>query len=159
MKHVTLHKQETDYSCGPASLKMVLGYFGVEKTEAELIELTGAKAGLGCEPPTIVEAAEKLGFGADYVEYSSLEEIKERMEKDEMVIVDWFSPEVCGHYSVVVELTDENITLANPTHGDHTMMTHEDFLNHWFELDQYPPKDPGKFFLREIVSIKKPQSE
>ena len=47
---------------------MVLGYFGVEKTEAELIELTGAKAGLGCEAPTTVAAAEKLGFEADYAE-------------------------------------------------------------------------------------------
>ena len=155
MKNVTLHKQETDYSCGPASLKMVLGYFGVEKSEAELVKLTGASAGLGCEPPTLVTAAERLGFVAEYKTHSSIEEIRERLERDEMIIVDWFSPEVCGHYSVVTEVTDENITLANPTHGDHTVMTHEDFLNHWFELDEYPPKDPCKFFLREIVSIKK----
>jgi ABC-type bacteriocin/lantibiotic exporter with double-glycine peptidase domain len=155
MKKVTLHKQETDFSCGPASLKMVLGHFGLEKEERELIELTGAQAGLGCHPTTIVNAAKKLGFDAEYVDHSSLDEIKERMDKGEMIIVDWFSPEVNGHYSVVVEVTDGNITLANPTHGDYTVMTHSDFLNHWFELDEYPPKDPCKFYLREIVSIKK----
>ena len=155
MKNVTLHKQETTYSCGPASLKMVLAYFGMEKNEGELIELTGAKKEIGCEPDGIVSAAEKLGFEAEYKEYSSLDEIGRLMTDDVMVIVNWFSPEVNGHYSVVVEITDENITLANPTHGAYTTMTHAGFLNHWFELDEYPPKDPCKFYLRGIVSIRK----
>jgi len=155
MIELKLHKQETDYSCGPASLKMVLEHFGVEKSEEELIKLTGAKAGLGCTPNDLVRAARELGFDAEYIPTSSLEEVEKLMNEGVMVIVDWFSPEVNGHYSVVVKLTDKEITLANPTHGNNTVMTRNEFLNRWFELDEYPPKDVCKFFLREVICIRK----
>lgn len=155
MKSIKLYKQSTDYSCGPASLKMVLGHFEIDKPEEELIYLTGAKAGVGCAPPDLVRAAEELGFKAEYIPTSSLEEVKKLMDAGSMVIVDWFSPEVNGHYSVVAKITGTEIVLANPTRGDYTTMTHSAFLNRWFEIDEYPPKDVSKFFLREAISISK----
>ena len=155
MKSIKLHKQSNDYSCGPASLRMVLSHFEVHKSEEELIDLTGAKAGVGCEPSDIVRAAEGLGFKAKYIPTSSLEEVKKMMDAGSMVIVDWFSPEVNGHYSVVAKITDTQIILANPTHGGYTTMTRNAFLNRWFEIDEYPPKDVSKFFLREAISIEK----
>lgn len=59
--------QETLYAgmCGPASLKMVLGYYGVEKSEAELAKLCGTDPDLGTDDIGIKRAAEGLGFNAE----------------------------------------------------------------------------------------------
>lgn len=47
--HIELFKQ-TEGFCGPASLKMVLAYYGTEKTEDELADLMGATREYGCDP-------------------------------------------------------------------------------------------------------------
>jgi len=70
---IELFKQSEGF-CGPASLKMVLSYYGTEKTEDELAALIGATREYGCDPIDIVTAAEKVGFSAQYKERSNIEE-------------------------------------------------------------------------------------
>ena len=48
--------------CGPASLKIVLDYYGVDKTEKELAKMAGWKECLGIDDKGIKKAAERLGF-------------------------------------------------------------------------------------------------
>ncbi len=57
--------QETLHAsmCGPASLKIVLNYYGVDKSEEELAMLTNATES-GTDDASIVHAAESLGFKA-----------------------------------------------------------------------------------------------
>ena len=73
-----LQKQETEYSCGPASLRMVLESHGLSKTEAELRELTNCSV-LGTEPPDIVLAARVLGFRETRECNLNLEELSEQL--------------------------------------------------------------------------------
>lgn len=153
MIKVNLYKQSTGYSCGPASLKMALSHFGITKSERALIKLTGAKAGLGCTPVDMVRAAKAVGLKARYIQTSSIEEMRQYLDDKHLLIVDWFSPSVSGHYSVVVDLDKTHITLADPEIGKLRKLTIKYFLNHWFELDSYPPKDVKKFFLRELIVI------
>lgn len=47
--------------CGPASLKIVLDYYGINKSEQELARLTGLVPGLGIDDKSIVKAVESLG--------------------------------------------------------------------------------------------------
>ena len=107
--------QETLYAgmCGPASLKMVLGYYGVEKTEAELAILCGTNSDFGTDDINIKKAAEELGFNADIHDNSTFDDIQKWLDKKVPVIVDWFTrgridydiaavPD--GHLSVVVGL-------------------------------------------------------
>jgi len=155
MIKLKLHKQATNYSCGPASLKMALSHFNISKSERSLIKLTGAKAGFGCNPEDIVRAAKIIGLEARYIKTSSIKEIRRLLDKEHSLIVDWFSPSVAGHYSVVVALDKKYITLADPEIGKLNRLTIADFVNHWFELDSYPPKDTKKFFLRELIVIEK----
>ena len=44
--------------CGPASLKMVLAYYGVERTEEELAKLCGTDLSLGTSDQDIKRVAE-----------------------------------------------------------------------------------------------------
>jgi len=154
MIKLKLFKQSRGY-CGPAALKMVLSHFEVDKTEDELADLIGVTRETGCEPGAIVKVAKKLGFDAYYKTNSSIEELKKYVEEDTLVIVDWFSPEQDGHYSLVVGFEGENIILADPHFGGYNKIDIKKFLNRWFELDDYPPKDQSKFCLREIIVIKK----
>lgn len=52
--------QETLYAgmCGPASLKIALDYYGVQKSEKELAKLCGVKKDLGTDDKNIKKAAE-----------------------------------------------------------------------------------------------------
>lgn len=156
MIKVKLHKQSTNYSCGPASLKMALSHFGITKSEKSLIKLAGAKKGYGCDPDDIVRAVKKIGLKAVYKKNSSINEIKRFLADDHSLIVDWFSPAVLGHYSVVVDVDKKSITLADPETGKLNKMKINTFLCRWFELDDYPPKDTKKFALRELIVINKP---
>lgn len=56
-----LYRQETEYSCAPACLRMVLASFGLLKTEQELCVLCDCTA-CGTDAFKLVEAARKLGF-------------------------------------------------------------------------------------------------
>ena len=56
-----LYLQETDYSCAPACLRMVLAAAGIEKTEEELRIVSNCDAE-GTWPSEIVKTARSLGF-------------------------------------------------------------------------------------------------
>ena len=59
--------QETLFKsmCGPASLKMVFDYYGIEKSEAEIAKLVGTTKDLGTDDQGIKKATESLGFKVD----------------------------------------------------------------------------------------------
>src|SRR5258708_2692779 len=105
--------QETqgESMCGPASLKIILDYYGVNKTEQELALLCGTTIELGTSDAGIKAAAESLGFKVEVKNNASLEDIQMWLDKKIPVIVDWFtrgrkdyedSDIAEGHYSVVV---------------------------------------------------------
>lgn len=130
--------------CGPASLKIVLGYYGVEKSETELAELCGHDRKLGTDAAGIRRAAESLGFEVEIKNGSSFEDMEAWLAKDVPVIVDWFTrgrqdyPEsevADGHYSVVAGLDEESIHLQDPEIGRMRRIKREDFLRVWFDFE------------------------
>lgn len=157
--------QETLHSgmCGPASLKIVLDYYGVVKTEQELAELASLNSELGINDKDIVRVAESLGFKAEIKNESSFEEIEGWLEKGVPVIVDWFTrgrqdysdSEVAdGHYSVVTGLDDEYIYLQDPEIGGERKIKREDFLKVWFDFAGETIK-PNELIIRQIIAIYK----
>ena len=62
--------QTTGY-CGPASLKMVLEFYGVKKSEKELAKLSGATHKAGVNPAGLLKAANKLGFKGFIKDYAT----------------------------------------------------------------------------------------
>jgi len=157
--------QETLHACmcGPASLKIVLDYYGVDKTEKELAELAGLNPELGINDKDIVRVAESLGFKAEIKNESSFEEIEKWLGKGMPVIVDWFTRgrqdygdlEVAdGHYSVVVGLDDEYIYLQDPEIGGERKIKRENFMRVWFDFSGEYIK-PDELIIRQIIAIYK----
>lgn len=124
--------------CGPASLKMVLDYFGVKKSEKELAKLSGATKEKGVEAENLLKAAQKLGLEGFIKDFSEIPDIKKYvLQKKIPLIVDWFSQDE-GHYSVIVGINNKDIYLQDPEWGKIRKLKINDFKRIWFDF-------PGKF--------------
>ena len=157
--------QETLYGgyCGPASLKMVFEYWGVEKSEAELAEACNRDPELGVSSERMAEVARKYGFEAEVKNNSDFSEIESWLKKKAPVIVDWFSPGrkdypdsemPDGHSSVVVGLDAEKIYLEDPEIGGLREIKREDFLRVWFDSPGASIAKPEDIILRQIIVIR-----
>ena len=154
--------QETLHAgmCGPASLKMIFDYYGVEKTEAELALLCGTTKELGTNDAGLKKAAESLGFTVEIKNNSSFEDIQTWLDKKVPVIVDWFTrggneSEIAdGHYSVVIGLDREYIYLQDPEIGGSRKIAREDFMKVWFDFSgEYIAAD--ELIIRQLIAIYK----
>ena len=149
--------------CGPASLKIVLDYYGIEKLEKELAKLCKIKKGLGWNDKDIKKVAEKLGFKVEIKNNSSFKDIEKWLKKGAPVIVDWFTrgrndyPEsetADGHYSVVCGLDDKFIYLQDPEIGKIRKIKRYDFMRVWFDFKGDYLK-LNELIVRQIITIYK----
>lgn len=150
MIKLKLFKQSKGY-CGPASLKMVLSAYGINKSENYLAKLTKSTRTGGCDEENIVKVAKEFGFKGYVKQNSSMKELEKLVKQNIPVIVDWFSPEEAGHYSVVVELDKKHIYLADPHFGEIKKHKIDWFEERWFDLP-FHPKGPIK---KEMIVIYK----
>lgn len=155
--------RETPSMCGPASLKMVLEYYGVEKSEQDLALLCDSSPELGTSAEKIKSAAESLGFKVEIKNNSTFEDIQQWLGKKVPLIVDWFtrggngytdSDIADGHYSVVVGLDKEYIYLQDPEIGRLRKMKKNDFMVVWFDFEGKNIK-PDELVIRQIIAIYK----
>jgi len=147
--------------CGPASLKIVLAYHGVEKTEQEVASLCGTKKSLGTDDKGLKKAAESLGFKVKIKNKSTFSDIERWLDRGVPVIVNWFtrgridyadSVVADGHYSVVAGLDDTYIYLQDPELGTIRKIDREDFMTVWFDFSgRYI--GPDELILRQTIAV------
>lgn len=147
--------------CGPASLKMIFDYYGIEKLEAEIAKLCGTTEKLGTDDQGIKKAAESMGLKVEIKDNSSFEDIKKWLDKKIPVIVNWFTrgridyteedvPD--GHYSLAVGLDDRFIYLQDPEIGKLRKIDREDFMKVWFDFKGEYIKSDG-LVIRQLIAI------
>ncbi len=163
-KHLDIQPfQETLHQslCGPASLKIVLDFYGDQKTEGELADLCNWNKDYGVDDTDIKQAAETLGYQVETINNSNFEEIEKWLDKKVPVIVNWFTrgrydyPEsdvADGHYSVVEGLDDNYIYLQDPEIGDIRKLKREDFEQVWFDFSG-ESMSPENLIVRQIIAI------
>jgi len=149
--------------CGPASLKIVLEYYGINKSEDELVQLFKFKKGLGVDDKGIKTVAEKLGLKTAIKNNSSFKDVEKWLKKGVPVIVNWFtrgrtdygdSSMADGHYSVVMGLDDSFIYLQDPELGAIRKIERNDFMRVWFDFKGEYIK-PSELIVRQIIAIHK----
>jgi len=157
--------QETLHAnmCGPASLKIVLDYYEVDKTEKEVADMATIVEGIGWCDKDIAGVAESLNLKVEIKNESSFEDVEKWLKNGVPVIVDWFTrgrkdyddSEVAdGHYSVVIGLDDEYIYLQDPEIGGERKITREDFMKVWFDFTGFYLK-PEELIIRQLIVIYK----
>jgi ABC-type bacteriocin/lantibiotic exporter with double-glycine peptidase domain len=149
--------------CGSASLKIVLDYYGLKKSEKELAKLCQHDKNLGVDDEKIKKAAESLGFKVSVKNNSNFRDIEKWLDKKVPVIVNWFSKgrqdyaesEVAdGHYSVVAGLDEKYIYLQDPEIGKIRKLKRDDFMRVWFDFKgKYIKSD--ELIIRQIIAIYK----
>lgn len=149
--------------CGPASLKIVLDYYGVEKSEKELVKLCRHDKDLGVNDEGIKKAAESLGFKVKIKNNSSFKDIEKWLDKKVPVIVNWFtkgrqdyseSDVADGHCSVVAGLDEKYIYLQDPEIGRIRKIKRSDFMIVWFDFKGEYIKS-NELIIRQIIAIYK----
>lgn len=155
--------QETLYHsyCGPATLKILFNYYGIDKTEKELARIAGWDKDLGIDDKGIKKAANSLGFKVKIKNNSNYRDIQNWLNKDIPVIVDWFtrgrndypdSETADGHYSVVAGLDDKFVYLQDPEIGKMRKIKKYDFMKVWFDFKgDYIKKN--ELIIRQIIAI------
>ncbi|MBI9087443.1 MAG: C39 family peptidase, partial [Desulfobacterales bacterium] len=139
--------------CGPASLKMVLGFFGIKLTEKKLVEISGCSKSRGIGAEGLVRVAQELGFRAKIKDFSDLKDINEWVNRKKTpVIVDWFAFEG-GHYSVVSGIDKENIYLEDPSLGHRRAMKLTTFKRLWFDFPNDFLKSKNELIIRRMIVI------
>ncbi len=138
--HVPHLEQELDYSCLAACVRMVLAFYGCERTEADLRALLKTRPG-GTSPVQIIWRLPELGFGA-YVQTGSQAIVHEHLTAGWPCIVHvWTQPlpyweEEVIHALVVVELTKEGALVHDPAlPTGPTSIPLEAFLHAWAATD------------------------
>lgn len=154
MLSITPYHQKPGF-CGPATVKMVLAYFGIEKSEDELGLLMGTTPEMGTDISGFLHAAEVLGFKATSKGLATIDDIRQFvLEKKVPVIVDWFSIDD-GHYSVVVDIDDEKIYLQDPKIGDMRVMDIPTFMRLWFDFPGAYIENKDDLDLRRMIVFEK----
>lgn len=145
--------------CGPASMKMIMDYYGVVRSEKHWARLTANKINektgkidlyYGCSEFKMVEAAKALGFKALTKQHSSIVELKRYAERGVPVMVNWFS-ENGSHFSVVVGFEKNKIVMVDPHIGLVRKFKIEEFTDRWFDF--LGPPSQKNLLLRGVVVI------
>lgn len=158
--------QETLHSsfCGPAVIKMVLDYYGIEKTESEIAVMANKDEDLGISDQDIKRVLESFGLKVEIKNFASFEDIKSVLEKDVPVIVDWMTRGrsdydedelVDGHNSVVVGLDEEYIYLQDPEVGRIRKLLKKDFIRVWFDFTTDHIEKWEDMVIRQMIAVYK----
>lgn len=129
---VPYFKQDTDYTCGPTSLQMILAYYGVKDSEKHLAKLLHTTHSRGTWRVSMYQLAVDLGFHCYVNDDASLAEMKFLLELEIPPIVRFLEREEDeDHYGVVVGMTDDHVIIHDPWSGPQRRFDKEDFTRRW----------------------------
>jgi 8-oxo-dGTP pyrophosphatase MutT (NUDIX family)/predicted double-glycine peptidase len=148
--NIKLTKQQKGY-CGPTSVKMVMDYKGIKRSQEQWADILGATKKSGCTPEQIINGLKKLNFQVIYKKNSSLEELKNLIKNKTPPIIYWEPVKKYGHYSVLAGINSKNIFIANPRKPIITKMSTLEFLEKWH--DEFGKKGDK----REILIVENPK--
>ncbi|MFA6421934.1 MAG: cysteine peptidase family C39 domain-containing protein [Candidatus Buchananbacteria bacterium] len=152
---VKLVKQLPGY-CGPASLKMILDFYGTHKSLEELAKMIKTKEvshPAGSMGENILLAAKKLGFDGFVKDWSQISDICDCVKGKGMpVIINWFSGYE-SHYSVVVKVDNENVYYFDPEYNILRKMKNDRLEKVWFGFEGGFCRQKPKLIVRRIIAI------
>jgi predicted double-glycine peptidase len=142
-------RQVTEYSCGASALQSVLGYWGKDVDERELMKLMGTTEEEGTYPEKMVHAARTLGFDAEARQDLTLDEVRKFTSEGHPMIAlaqVWRSQSQAakkrlkdewdaGHYIVVLGVDDENVYFQDPyVRMCKAFVSRRTFEAHWHQV-------------------------
>ena len=151
--------RQTPGLCGPASLKMVMDYYGVSVPEKEIARVAGSTRERGTSIKGLIRAAKHFGFKVVLKKDASFRDLEYFIDRKIPVIVDWFEGGNGGHYSVVVDITKRKVVLMDPAlrkillYVRRRVLTRELFYSLWFDFPYKFIRTPKDLVLRAMLVV------
>ncbi|RQW79910.1 MAG: hypothetical protein EHM14_06930 [Methanothrix sp.] len=151
-------RQSTEYSCGAAALQAVVGYWGRDIGEEDMMEMLNTNPESGTYPDDIIRVAQEMGLNATYKENLSLTDLEAYLQEGVPVIVDcqawrsvsqanesWADDWSDGHWVVVIGMDDKLVYLEDPyLLGSRGIMTRQEFEERWHNWRGLDELDTGE---------------
>ena len=129
---VPYYNQDTSYNCGPAALQMVFAHYGFHFSEGELARRLKTKKETGTRNYRLAKMARREGFITKTKSGASLNQIKQYLDRDIPVIVNFIEPSHNDyHFAVVVGLTNGDVVLNDPWNGEKFTLPKKEFIKSW----------------------------
>lgn len=128
-----LHEQEHGFSCGPATLKMLYEKSGIFMSEDDIINDMGSNEN-GYGWVDIQGHVQEQGLTSQLFRNASWEDLLKHQDKSIMVCYFTTRTQDPGfHFSLLQQIDDEMISLADPSFGDVYTYDREKFTQHWHD--------------------------
>lgn len=125
-------KQDTQYTCGPTSLQMVLAYYGIRESEAALAAELGTDPDTGTAHQQMITAVLKRGLHCYVNDEATWEELGRFVSSRIPVIIRFLETDKNeDHYAVVVGADEAGLVVHDPWHGEHVRFTRREFAARW----------------------------
>lgn len=148
------YQQTTEYTCGPASVLMVLNYFGeTGYTEMEIAEIAGCQEGTGSTPQGLTTFFESIGWevtnnlsdGSENGEEEFDSEtfaawVIENLSEGTPIIIDWIDWD--GHFQVIIGYD----TMGTDSVGDDVLIVADPYDTSDHLQDGYYTLGAERFF-------------
>ncbi|HLD58959.1 MAG TPA: C39 family peptidase [archaeon] len=126
-------KQETQYTCGAASMRMALAFLGIEKTEKQVARLLHTNKVRGTWHESFPKAAERFKLNYFVQRNSSIEGMKMLQKHGFVIIVSHMAlqEEKEGHYAVLKKIGKDSISFFDPWFGENKKYSLNTFNRIW----------------------------
>ena len=131
---IPFYRQQTDWTCGAACVRMVLASVGIKKSEQVLAKLLKTKENkTGTLHREIARFFEGLKLNYVVQRNASTSDLKRLQKQNYRIIVGYFLTEHnCGHYAVVKKI-DNKIHLLDPWYGPKHYYSVKEFSKIWYD--------------------------
>lgn len=130
----TYYRQDTQFTCGPAVIRMILAQKEVFKKEKLLARQLKTSPRTGTSRESLAKVLRQYGYEAAVKESGSLRDVQKCHKRKEIVIVNYYlKKEKEGHYALLKKIDAHRVYLADPWKGDNTVWSKRYFRTIWHD--------------------------
>lgn len=149
-------KQSDSSRCGPACVRAVLAYYGIDTTEDSVARRCGWSYELGCDDFGMVTALCDFGVKAEISNRSELKDLEYWVRHHIPVIADVFvGGEIDdlpnGHSVVVVDIDREKVYVMDPAVGQVRGIARGEFERVWIDWKGNTVDNFNDILIRQII--------
>jgi predicted double-glycine peptidase len=135
MLNIKIYKQKTNYTCGCATLQMVLDYFNMPvPSEEEMVCILDSKQEEGTSYDSLIDGAKILGLQCQFGENGDFDKLNEYIADGWLPII-VYSLDV-PHFSVYLGHNGNHIRLADPFTGENQHYLLKKFVRNQWKVDE-----------------------
>ena len=129
---VPFFRQKTDYTCGPACLRMLFAFHKRRLSEGEIAREAGSRERTGTARKAMLKVARMQGFTCRMTSNAAWKDVMENLKHGMPVLINYREPS-CeeGHYALVIGIRGKDALLHDPWNGMQFKLPVTDLKRRW----------------------------